>query len=477
VARKFRRWYLLAISTRQRLTQSNTRRADGNIDFPTVLEFVMGEPTERHEVRPRSSKLLRGVLLPVAAITASLAVMALIYLGYDVIRAKAAPCDAIFQQTAVNLSTHLQILKVEGELRIGREAVNELDERAQMAALDLKTCCTVLDAGRIDPEQFLQCKSKARAYDARLQTIATLVGDMPKDVVTASNSNTAPVQANPTIVQAVEAARTVSQEFNRQVVQVAKDQALQSLQTAPAANVSIDATEREPNDDGLNANAIPLDKAVKASITTAKDSDFYTFDTPTVYRDWIRIDLKNLSTTLDPNLELFDAAKASLGAVHNATAGGDVSYEYVAPPVTKYSVRASSYYGQSTGVYLITVHPEKAYDAYEPNDDILSAKRITEAAAIDAKIMDKDDVDYFSVEGVSTGERSMMVTLVNKSATLHPNVVVYDANKGEIGNAHNATPGGDLSYDFKAPKGPIYIRVSDYYVQSQGAYALTLAKQ
>ena len=163
-------------------------------------------------------------MLPILAVSGSLALMATIYLGYDVVKSKVAPCEAIFQQTTIGLSTHVQILKVEGELKIGREAVNELDERAQMAALDLKTCCTVLDAGRIDPEQFLQCKSKARAYDARIQEVSTLVGVTPKDSSGAATPATAPKSTDATIAGAVEAARAVSREFNQQVVQVVKDQ-------------------------------------------------------------------------------------------------------------------------------------------------------------------------------------------------------------------------------------------------------------
>ena len=100
----------------------------------------------------------------------------------------------------------------------------------------------------------------------------------------------------------------------------------------------------------------------------------------------------------------------------------------------------SDYYGQSTGVYLIRVVPEKVYDVYEPNDDIMSAKRIGEGTAIMAKIVDKDDVDFFVIDGASGGDSAMAVTIANKSTTLHPNVVVYDASKTEIGNAHNARP-------------------------------------
>jgi hypothetical protein len=280
---------------------------------------------------------------------------------------------------------------------------------------------------------------------------------------------------NPSVKTALEAARTVSRDFNTEVVQFAKDQALQSLQAIAPANVTIDATEHEPNDDQLTANVVELNKLVKAAIGTPKDADVYTFTTPTQYRDWIRVEMQNRSTTLDPTIELFDVTKASLGSVHNATASGDVNYEFVALTQSQFSARVSSYYSQNTGVYLLRVVAEKAYDAYEPNDDILHAAHIAEAVAIKAKIMDKDDIDYFSVDGSGT-DRAMTVTVANNSTTLHPNVVVYNAAKSEIGNAHTATAGGDLTFPFNA-KGAIFVRVSDYYNQSPGDYTLTIAPQ
>jgi hypothetical protein len=152
-----------------------------------------------------------------------------------------------------------------------------------------------------------------------------------------------------------------------------KEQALQSLQAAPPSHVALDATELEPNDDILHTNLIELGKLVRAANSTQKDSDLYTFTTPAIYRDWIRVEPQNLSTTLEFNLELFDATKNSLGSTHNTTPGGDLSYDFVAQPSSTFTVRVSNYYGQSTGVYLIRVAAEKAYDAYDPKYDILSA--------------------------------------------------------------------------------------------------------
>ena len=143
---------------------------------------------------------------------------------------------------------------------------------------------------------------------------------------------------------------------------------------------------------------------------------------------------------------------------------------------TTYSFRVASHYGSGEGVYIVSVVPQKAYDSFEPNDDILSAKPIAERTAIKASITDKADADVFSSQGAAT-ERSMKVTITNASASLHPMVIVYDALKTEIGRTQNSTPGGDLSYSFKAPKGPIYLRVADYYGSDGGAYAVMLAPE
>jgi hypothetical protein len=90
--------------------------------------------------------------------------------------------------------------------------------------------------------------------------------------------------------------------------------------------------------------------------------------------------------------------------------------------------------------------------------------------------MDRFDVDWFATAG-ATAERQMTVKIANASPTLHPNLVVYDAGKTQIGAASNTTAGGDLTYSFKAPKGRIYLRVADHYTGDKGDYVLTIAPQ
>jgi hypothetical protein len=441
---------------------------------------------------PRRSQFARYAI-PLGTMGGTLALVAVIYLGYDLAKGELAPCESIFQQTSVGLTTSIKFLKTEGELQIGREQLTDLDERAQMAALNLKTCCTVLDAGRLDPEQFLQCKGKVRAYESRIGDIVDIVRSAVREEFTTGSiaANAAPASPAPPasskpqinkslkaeITKEVEAARTISREFNKQVVQVAKERALQTLKATPPRNIAIEAKESEPNNDILTTNELTLGKWVTGSVGGPKDTDFYTFTTPEKYRDWIRIELQNRSTTLEPHLMLYSAQKAHLGTHLNKTRGADLTYSFVGAPNTKYIVRASNYYGENVGVYLIRVVPAEAYDAHEPNGDILKAKTINVGATVEASVMDKNDMDYYVLK-TGDDEVNVRIDIENRSTTLRPEIGLYDANKTWVGHQINKTGGGDASYTFKAqPNTKYYIRVRDYYADAAGDYTMTLSAE
>ena len=211
-------------------------------------------------------------LLPIGATASAFFLIALLYLGYDLAKGKLSPCEAIFRETSLGLKTKISFLKTEGELEIGREQLTDLDERAQMTALNLKTCCTVLDAGRLDPEQFLQCKGSARAYEASLSDIANLVRQAVKEGLTTSSiaASAAPPPVPASLKQKIDtevgSAQQVSRDFNHAVVAVRHEQALATLATTVPQSVPIEAQEREPNDDALATNEIKLGTWITASI-------------------------------------------------------------------------------------------------------------------------------------------------------------------------------------------------------------------
>ena len=180
--------------------------------------------------------------------------------------------------------------------------------------------------------------------------------------------------------------------------------------------------------------------------------------------------MKNESTTLEPSIQLFNADKASLGAQQNKTQGGDAAYTFVSLPDTRYIVRIGSHYQTNIGVYLVRAHAQKAYDAHEPNEDILRAKTASLGTGVEAKIMDSLDVDVFKFEGLA--EKDVTISLQNKSTTLHPYMVFYNGEKSKIGEKSNKTPGGDAKHTFKSTSDVLYVRVADHYRTNPGEYVL-----
>ncbi len=87
-------------------------------------------------------------------------------------------CAGIFKQTAPSLETHLEIIKNRGAFVIGHEQIQELPESAQKVGLHLKTCCSVLDGGKLNPTQFQQCIEIASAYDQQIALVAQQVTDV-----------------------------------------------------------------------------------------------------------------------------------------------------------------------------------------------------------------------------------------------------------------------------------------------------------
>ena len=427
-------------------------------------------------------------LLPLFGVAGVLLSMVVVYFGYDYLITSGSPCETIFRQTSIKLSSKISFLKTNGEVQIGREPLTELTERAQMTALNLKTCCTVLDTGKLNPEQFLQCKAKARAYEARVDGIVTAVrrlgvpgtGAAAANAGSSSNADDASslpapataAEAKAKIAKEIQAARAISQDFNNAVVAVRKAQAIETLEVLPPRHVEVAAKETEPNNDTLNTNVIETDTWITGAISSGRDSDFYTFTTPDKHRDWITIELENRSTTFEPRIRLFNADKSRVGDQYRTNAGANLSYSFVSAPATRHIFQVSNYYGESLGAYLVRVVATKAYDQFEPNNSVLEATPITADSAVSAKIMDGHDADVFRIE-TGDGVTQMSVRLTNRSTTLRPRLQFYDANKSAFGDHYNTTGGADLSHAIKVqPMSAYYIRVTDYYTEAPGAYDL-----
>ena len=247
---------------------------------------------------------------------------------------------------------------------------------------------------------------------------------------------------------------------------------LERLKDVMALGANPVSREVEPNDNMTLANIIAPGKAVEAEIDAAvNDVDFFRVTTPPPPRDLIAIEITNHSKTLEPVLKLFDEERRITNwgkIVHEAGAN---LRQIIAPPAnTTYYLQVSGY-GSSAGAYTLLVQPLKAFDNYEPNDDIYHAPRITLGTTIMAGIMDADDTDYYSFVSPRTGMVSVRIT--NRSTTLIPALSTFDPDMRSSGFGPDVrTPGLPLRHTMEVQQNQIYFIQVWSQANTSGNYSL-----
>jgi hypothetical protein len=231
---------------------------------------------------------------------------------------------------------------------------------------------------------------------------------------------------------------------------------LDRMRDAIALSAEPVSREVEPNNTMLSANVIAIDKPVEGAIDAAvNDVDFYRISTPAAPRDLIAVEITNKSSTLSPTLKVFDDERRILDWGKTVREPGAGLRQVIAPPPNTILYLQVSGYGTSAGAYSLVVKPLKAFDTYEPNDNIFSAPRLEFSKPIDANIMDSDDTDYFSF--VSPRNGSVSVILVNRSQTLVPALSTYYPDKRSSGFGPDLrTPGSGLRHIMEVQENQIY---------------------
>jgi hypothetical protein len=214
--------------------------------------------------------------------------------------------------------------------------------------------------------------------------------------------------------------------------------------------------EIEPNNSPRFANVIVSGKPVEGEIAPGvNDIDYYRVATPPAPRDLITITVEPHSPELSTVLRLFDSDQR----LTNMTAGvrqtgATLNFFFGPPPNTAYYLEISGA-GRSHGPYTLKVTAQHAFDAWEPNDDIFTARRVEVGHVIDANIMDADDTDYYSFVAPRTG--SVNVTLRNKSATLIPALTTFSPEMRNTGFGPDVrSPGSHLRHSFEVTENQTY---------------------
>ena len=241
--------------------------------------------------------------------------------------------------------------------------------------------------------------------------------------------------------------------------------------------------EIEPNNSQFTANLLTVSTPAEGEITTgAGDIDYFRFSFPAAPRDVVKVELVNHDYKFSPRLDIFDSDGRVLDWGRKIAEPGNslTVYGTSAPNSTMYlSVSAAD---GSSGRYVVSVKPMKAYDEYEPDDDIFHAHKIEprktlddllEYAPIKANIMDRDDTDFYSFLAQRTGK--VTVEVHNEGVTLIPAVQLYGPDMRSVGFGPGLkNPGESLETTMDVEKGQTYYVQVWSQASTSGSYSLTV---
>lgn len=159
----------------------------------------------------------------------TIVVLVIVYLAYSILKPKVDPCESIFQQTSLRLSTNLDIIKTKGpDLSIEEAKIQDLTEHSQEVALQLKTCCILLYSNKISSEQFLRCKDDVDKFETQVEKVAANIGEAQ-----AAKQQGTPELVNEKVIQInqnLNVAGTKFQELHKRVIELKAPQPTQPIE-------------------------------------------------------------------------------------------------------------------------------------------------------------------------------------------------------------------------------------------------------
>lgn len=200
-------------------------------------------------------------------------------------------------------------------------------------------------------------------------------------------------------------------------------------------------------------------------------SNFYRFANPLELRDRAVLRLENKSTTLKPQVKVYDSNRSEMFNLYDYTSSANLEREFTIEPGQDIYVEVGAV-GNSEGKYELSITPLKAHDEYEPNDDQLSAAAFRFGDTIEANILDRNDPDWYQVTPPMVDK--ITISLENLSTTLKPFVTVYSSRKSQLVERYDTTAGAGLDFSVEVEPGEdFYVRVQPGF-SSAGQYRLSV---
>ena len=138
------------------------------------------------------------------------------YFIYDYFMSTKLRCNQIHQQTSLNFSTKIKVLKDRVGLNIGKSNIQKLSDSAQKVAINLQACCVAASNHFIDGSQYLECQKSANNYEKILTKLSqNTETQLPEPTKTIVKPMAVPTNNNDNSPAAIEAPPTPSAENGR----------------------------------------------------------------------------------------------------------------------------------------------------------------------------------------------------------------------------------------------------------------------
>jgi hypothetical protein len=321
------------------------------------------------------------------------------------------------------------------------------------------------------------------AVEGRFRQAATLMGDRNHPGASAVLENLAKKAALPVVFSNLgivyyelgdyaRSADAFREALARDSEYAPARQFLRSAKSIPPNSADPYAREIEPNNEARTATLVGLGVPASGEVTASTDDvDYFRVVTPAAPRDLVSVELANHSIDFAPRLHVYDENLRLLSWGEKTGHSGDSLRVAGGPQPNSalyISISASDGHG---GLYVLSVKPQKAFDRYEPNDDIMSSRRISMGEEIEANIMDADDTDFYSFQSPRKG--TVTIEIRNRSDSLIPGVTTYNTDRRNMGfGPEIRKPGAGLHHTIDVDRDRIYYIQVWSQAGSSGEYTL-----
>ena len=219
---------------------------------------------------------------------------------------------------------------------------------------------------------------------------------------------------------------------------------------------SAQISESEPNNEFGDANLIPLDTPITATLYPFDDYDWFKVSISAT--GVLNISVLNVPSAMCANVELYDANNHRIADTTGA-AGATVSFIRDITPGDYYIKIRDSTGGSYTTPYTLTVTLKEVPDEYEPNGDFAHAKKIELGTPITAYIFRTGDYDWYKVNVTKQG--ILKASVSNVPSDIEACVDIYNKNLDHLSGTCGSA-GADVwrTYDVIDPD-YYYIRIHD----------------